>query len=192
MRIISGSARGKRLATFSGGDIRPTPDRVREAIFSMLYSRLGGLEGSTVLDLFAGTGAMGLEALSRGARRAVLVDQGQQSARIIPANLKACALQERASHVRGDVQKTLPRLAAEGPYDLIFLDPPYGRDLVPKVLTLISELKLLAAGGVVCAEADRQDAVPAVVGELVRMEQRCYGSTAIHLFTQSEPEVETP
>lgn len=190
MRIISGTARGKRLATFTGADIRPTPDRVREAVFSMLYSRLGGLEGATVLDLFAGTGAMGLEALSRGARRAVLVDQGPQSARIIPANIATCALQERADHIRGEVKKTLPRLAAAGPFDLIFLDPPYGRGLVPQTLALVSELRLLAPDGVICAETDRKDDVPGTVGTLVRLERRCYGTSAIHLFTH--PEADTP
>lgn len=190
MRIISGFARGKRLASFSGAAIRPTPDRVREALFSSLYSRFGTLEGKTVLDLFAGTGALGLEALSRGARRAVLVDQGQQAARLIPANLKTCALEERASFLRADALQSLPRLEGEGPFDLIFLDPPYSRDLVPKVLTVISDLGLLAPAGVICAESDRKDDIPGTIGELVRIEMRRYGSTAVHFFTHPPHEAE--
>lgn len=191
MRIISGSAKGKRLAAFPGGIIRPTPDRVREALFSILYSRLGTLEGKKVLDLFAGTGAMALEALSRGCRRAVLVDQSQQSARIIPANLKSCGFEERASHIRADALQILPRLKNDGPFDLIFLDPPYGRDLVPKVIKSLFDLELLAPRGIVCAEAARGDAVPETIGELVRVDERRYGSTSIHLFTRPEPEAET-
>jgi 16S rRNA (guanine(966)-N(2))-methyltransferase RsmD len=188
VRIISGLAKGKRLASFTGGAIRPTPDRVREAIFSILYSRFGTLEGKTVLDLFAGTGAMGLEALSRGCRRAVLLDEGRQSAAIIPANLKTCGLEESATYLRSDVLKALPRLEGEGPFDLIFLDPPYGRDLVPEVVRAISERKLLAPGGLVCAESAGGDEVPVALGDLIRIERRCYGSTTVHLFTHPEPE----
>lgn len=189
VRIISGSAKGKRLAAFPGGTIRPTPDRVREAIFSILYSRVGSLEGKKVLDLFAGTGAMALEALSRGCRRAVLVDQSHQAARIIPANLKTCGFEEQATtYIRADVLQILPRLKHDGPFDLIFLDPPYGRDLVPMIVKSLFDLELLAPGGIVCAESARDDAVPETIGELARVDVRHYGSTSIHLFTRPEPE----
>lgn len=189
MRIISGLAKGKRLVSFKGEVIRPTPDRVREAIFSILYSRFGAFEGKTVLDLFAGTGAMGLEALSRGCRRAVLVDEGRQSATIIPANLKNCGLEESATYLRSDVLKAMDRFEGEGPFDLIFLDPPYGRGLVPAVVTAISERKLLAPDGLVCAESAAGDVVPDTLGDLIRIERRCYGSTTVHLFSHPEPEV---
>lgn len=188
MRIVSGSARGKRLATFTDNTVRPTPDRVREALFSILFSRLGPLEGKAVLDLFAGTGALALEALSRGARRAVLVDQGTEAARLIPTNLQTCRLQERATFLRSDVLQALPRLHRDGAFDLIFLDPPYGRGLVSQVVAAIDELGLLADGGLVCAEADRKDDVPDAVGGLCRVETRRYGTTAIHLFTQQPDE----
>jgi 16S rRNA (guanine(966)-N(2))-methyltransferase RsmD len=191
LRVISGSAKGKRLAAFPGGTIRPTPDRVREALFSILHSRLGPLKGKTVLDLFAGTGAMALEALSRGCRRAILVDQSQQAERIISANLKTCGFEEQAAHIRGDVLQVLPRLKGDGPFDLIFLDPPYGRDMVSKIMKSLFDLELLAPEGIVCAESARDDAVPETIGELVRFDQRHYGSTSIHLFTRPEPEAET-
>lgn len=188
MRIVSGSARGKRLATFSGTAVRPTPDRVREALFSILYSRLGPLDGKVVLDLFAGSGALSLEALSRGARRAVLVDQGADAARLVPANLKTCDLQERGSFIRADVLQALPRMRGDGPFDLIFLDPPYGQGLVPQVVAAIDDLDLLADGGLVCAESDCKDEVPDVVGGLQRIGMRHYGTTAIHLFTHPADE----
>jgi len=192
MRIISGSARGKRLAGLTGSTIRPTPDRVREAVFSVIYSRLGDLAGIRVLDLFAGTGAMALEALSRGADRAVLVDSGRQSAAVLPANVAACGLDRQAVFLRSDVQKTLPRLANEGPFDLIFLDPPYGRNLTPAVISAVSELGLLAADGLLCAETALEDDIPDHVGRLFRIEKRCYGTTAVHLFGHREAESATP
>jgi 16S rRNA (guanine(966)-N(2))-methyltransferase RsmD len=188
VRIISGSARGKQLSPLRGADIRPTPDRVREAVFSMLVSRLGPLAGLRVLDLFAGSGALALEALSRGAASAVLVDRGAQAAQVIPANIRACAMLERATFIRSDVLKALPRL--EGTlFDLILLDPPYGQGLVPPVLTAVAELGLLAPGGLLCAETDRQEELSAAIGSLVRIDRRHYGSTAVHLFSQPEAEV---
>lgn len=187
MRIISGSVRGRQLVPLSGADIRPTPDRVREALFSMLASRLGPLAGMHVLDLFAGSGALALEALSRGAASAILVDQGAQAVRVIPANINACRMQEQATFIRSDVLKAIPRLAGKR-FELIFLDPPYSQELVPPVLNAVAAFGLLASGGVICAETDRRDAIPEVVGPFTRFDRRDYGSTAIHLFTCTEAE----
>lgn len=188
MRIISGSARGRRLTGPAGKTIRPTPDRVREALFSSLYSRLGSFEGMRVLDLFAGTGALSLEALSRGAQRAVLVDRDRQSVKVIAANIAACAMNERAALSRGEVLEVLPRLTGEAPFDLVFLDPPYGLDLAPKVIAAIDDLALLAPGGIICAEAARGDALPEAIGNLHREDRRIYGSTAVHLYRSREDE----
>ncbi len=186
MRIISGSAKGKRLVTFPDRGIRPTPDRVREAIFSILYSRLGALEGRKVLDLFAGTGAMGIEALSRGASRGWLVDQGAQAAGVISSNLKICCLEERATFIRSGVLQTLSRLEREKPFDLIFLDPPYGKGLVQKVVAALADSEFLAPEGIICAESASQDDIPGAIGGLVRIDKRCYGSTAVHFFAYPE------
>lgn len=187
MRIISGSARGKQLSPLLGVDIRPTPDRVREALFSALTSRFGSLSGLRVLDLFAGSGALGLEALSRGAAAAVLVDQGPQSARVIPANIQKCAMQEQATFIRSDVLKALPRLSGSL-FELVFLDPPYGQGLVPPVLTALGEFGLLAPDGLVCAETDCRDELSDTIGSFVRINQRRYGSTAVHLFSHPDAE----
>lgn len=187
MRIISGSARGRQLAPLSGVDIRPTPDRVREAVFSMLTSRLGPLAGMHILDLFAGSGALALEALSRGAASAIMVDQGAQAARVIPANIIACRMQGQATFMQSDVFKAIPRLAGKR-FDMIFLDPPYNQGLVPLVLNAVAEFGLLASGGVICAETDRRDAVPEVIGPFTSIDRRHYGSSSIHLFTTTEAE----
>ncbi len=189
MRIISGSAKSKRLAGFSGSQIRPTSDRVREALFSILCSRMGTFEEKTILDLFAGTGAMSLEALSRGAKKAFLVDQGNQAARIIAENAKTCNLQHKMRFLRGDVLKNLPELIADGPFDLIFLDPPYDMGLVKVTLNAIGELGLLRKDGIACAEASTLEGLPERAGDLTCILQRRYGSTLVGLF--SLPETET-
>ncbi len=134
MRVISGSARGRQLATFAGREIRPTPDRVREALFSMLYSRRGALTESKVLDLFAGSGALGIEALSRGAQHAWFVDSSRQAVQTIGTNLERCRLSPRATIVLHDIWQALPGIAEAGPFAVIFADPPYGHDHGPRLL----------------------------------------------------------
>lgn len=182
LRIISGTARGTHLQSPGDKTIRPTPDRVREAIFSILFSRIGPLTGCKVLDLFSGTGAMALEALSRGATKAWLVDPGEEAGRIIPANIKNCHFGERAVFVRQGAPAVLKRLTGDAPFDLICMDPPYGRDLIPPILSAIDDLKLLSTQGLVVAESALKDAVPEEMGGLSCLESRRYGSTLIHLY----------
>lgn len=190
MRISGGTARGKLLATLSGLDIRPTPDKVRQALFNILRSRFGSLEELRVLDLFAGSGALAIEALSRGAKEAVLVDQGKQAASLIPKNLQDCRVADRARFLQRDVLAALPQLP--GPFDIIFLDPPYGQGLQQKTLTRIAEISLLAAGGVVCAESARNEELPENAGLLQRETTRFYGSTALHFYSLPLIEADLP
>jgi 16S rRNA (guanine966-N2)-methyltransferase len=187
LRIISGQARGRKLAPLTGIDIRPTPDRVREALFSILLSRLGTFADRVVLDLYAGSGAMGLEALSRGAAQATFIDQGPQAAQVVTANLNACALHDRGVFRRGEVLATLPRLAPQR-FDLIFADPPYHSGLAAKTLHAIAGLSLLAPGGLVCAETATGEELPESDGPLLRVDQRRYGSTTIHLYAHAPEE----
>jgi len=187
VRIISGTARGTRLLSPGDISVRPTPDRVREAIFSIIFSRLGPLHGCKVLDLFSGTGAMALEALSRGATRAWLVDSGEEAGRIIPTNIENCHCGDRATLIRREAPAALGRLANDAPYDLIFMDPPYGRGLIPPILAAIDQLQLLAKAGLLVAESGLTDQVPDAVGRLDCLERRRYGTTNIHLFTPTIP-----
>ena len=189
MRIISGTARGKRLAVFSGASIRPTPDKVRGAIFSMLFSRIGSFNGKKVLDLCSGTGAMAIEALSRGAGHAWLVDDGVQSAKIIPANLSACHVDEHATFLRNGALPSLKLLDKYKPFDIIFLDPPYGKALVPALLEALAADSFLSPDGIICAEAAKTDEVPADIGELSLASSRNYGITTVHMFIHPEPEI---
>jgi len=189
VRVISGTARGKRLAVFTGTSIRPTPDKVRGAIFNILYSRIGSFTGKKILDLCSGTGAMAIEALSRGADHAWLVDSGEQASRIIPANLKACRVEQRATFMRTDVYQALRALRQDAPFDVIFLDPPYGKDMVSGLLGGISAENLLRTDGIVCAEAADTDEVPQQIGVLVRVLSRKYGLATVHIYIHPESEV---
>jgi 16S rRNA (guanine966-N2)-methyltransferase len=125
MRVISGTARGRRLVAPEGSTTRPTPDRVREATFNALGS-LGAVVDATVLDLFAGSGAMGIEALSRGAAQVTFVDSDRAAVQAIEANLAACGLATRATVVTSPVERYLS--ATRERWDLALLDPPYGYD----------------------------------------------------------------
>lgn len=152
MRVISGSAKGHRLRTVKGATTRPTADHVRQALFDILGQRCTGLR---VLDLFAGSGALGIEALSRGAREAVLVESDPAACRLIRENLEATRLEGRGRVVRADVLRFLARTTGE-PFDLVFLDPPYGRGLafVARVLGKLASAAWIRPGGTVVAETE--------------------------------------
>lgn len=186
MRIIGGSVRGRRLTEFKGESIRPTTDRVREALFSMLHSRLGPMTDFRVLDLFAGSGALGIEALSRGAASACFVDKDDQAIRTIRSNLEHCGLADRAQILQGDVLSSLQKPSAQGPFDLVFMDPPYGRDLAARILEEVDSRDILASAGLVCLETGSKDIVPLRAGRLQRIVQRRYGSSMLHLFSQGD------
>lgn len=188
MRIIGGTARGRRLAPFAGQEIRPTPDRVREALFSILYSRHGAMAGCRVLDLFAGSGALGIEALSRGAAHAWFVDSARTAVGTVRENLERCGLLAKATIITGDVWTALPPLAGTGPFDLIFADPPYGREQAARLLEAIGRHGLLAADGVLSLETATADQVPAAAGGLHLADQRRYGSTVLHFYQASSEE----
>jgi 16S rRNA (guanine966-N2)-methyltransferase len=172
LRVIAGELSGRRLRTPAGHGTRPTAERVREALFSIL----GPLAGAAVLDLFAGSGALGLEALSRGAERAVLVERAPAALKAIHANVQALSApaQVRERDVRDFVRDAS---AAAGPYDLVFLDPPY-RDaagLGPQ----LDLTPLLAAGARVVSESDRRE--PLELAGLEVTDERRYGDTLIRI-----------
>ncbi len=185
MRIISGSARGRKLLAPGqrfGDLIRPTSDRAREAIFSILAAKV---VGARVLDLFAGTGALGLEALSRGAVLAVFVDGQRSVTELIGRNIALCDFAERATVFHKDLTRGLAFLAAEQPTDgfnLVFLDPPYGGTLALRVLESLASGNLLAAKGIVVLEDAAEVQYPQTVGPLVCFDQRRYGEAGFWLY----------
>ena len=180
MRIIGGTARGRKLKAPKGSTIRPTADRVREALFNILPR---DLSGQRVLDLFAGSGSLSLEALSRGAASALLVDESVEAAGLIRRNLETLGFTDQARIWSQSVGKALSRLADEGAaYDAIFLDPPYDHGWVDKVLAMISQRRVLHVGGIVVAEHSVRETVGERYGELARRDRRRYGDTVLSFF----------
>ena len=180
MRIIGGTARGRRIKAPGGSSIRPTADRVREALFNILPR---DLSGQRVLDLFAGSGSLSLEALSRGAASALLVDESEAAAGLIRGNLETLGFTDRARIWVKPVGRALSRLADEGAaYDAILLDPPYDDGWVEKALAMISQGRTLQAGGVAVAEHSVREKVGERYGALVRRDRRRYGDTVLSFF----------
>ncbi|GAB4169858.1 MAG: 16S rRNA (guanine(966)-N(2))-methyltransferase RsmD [Geothermobacteraceae bacterium] len=185
MRIISGTARGHRLATFSTQTIRPTPDRVREAVFNMLVSRIGPLDGLRVLDLFAGSGAMGIEALSRGADYAVFVDPAREAGRLIERNLRHCRLEGRARLIQRAAASALTELGSEH-FDLVFLDPPYHSRLAGELIEALTSRDLLSPGAWLVVETDsKEEPTPRPSGIDLDVERR-FGRIRIELLRKGE------
>ena len=167
MRVITGTARGRRLKEPKNMNIRPTSDKVKESIFNIVQF---DIEGRRVLDLFAGTGQLGIEALSRGAKSAVFVDENNEAVRIVRENLAHCGL-------RGDVVRTdaVSYLNNCGKFDLIFIDPPYSSGIVDKVLAKIIQFDILADGGIIICETDSEKALPALAPPYVWGREYQYG-----------------
>lgn len=160
MRIISGKARGTKLFTLEGLDTRPTLDRVKEPLFSIIFEKIPDAD---VLDLFSGSGALGLEALSRGAKSAVLCDNSKNAINIINKNLEKTRM--TAEVINEDFSKALNKLSARK-FDLIFLDPPYKTDYIEKSISKILELNMLKKDGLIIAETDN----PQTVEKLEKMD----------------------
>jgi 16S rRNA (guanine(966)-N(2))-methyltransferase RsmD len=150
MRIITGTARGVRLRTLEGEETRPTAERTKEAVFSMIQFEL---VGRRILDAFAGSGQMGLEALSRGARTALLIDKNRSAAEIIKKNVELTRMGEKAEVVCGDAADCLKRRAGREQYDIVFLDPPYKSELIKQTLNRLIEYKMLSENATVVCES---------------------------------------
>ncbi|MCF3641454.1 16S rRNA (guanine(966)-N(2))-methyltransferase RsmD [Rhizobium sp. TRM95111] len=181
MRIVGGEFRGRALATPKSNDIRPTSDRTRESLFNILaHAYPESLDGSRVLDLFAGTGAVGLEALSRGARAAVFVEQGVEGRGLIQSNIEAFGLQGRARIFRRDAA-ALGSVGTMEPFQLLFADPPYGRVLGEKALAAAAAGGWLVPGALAILE-ERADIVPAAIGGYDPVETRAFGDTQMHFY----------
>ena len=179
MRIVGGNARGRRLKSPSSDRIRPTSDRIREAIFDLLGP---GPNSGSVLDLFAGTGALGLEALSRGFETAVFVEQDRLALGIIRENLVRCGYEGRARVEEKDVLHFLKVLDAAAPFALVLLDPPYKKTLVQKTLERLALTKWVSEDGRVVCEAERDLELPDRVDRFERVKHKRYGDTSVHVY----------
>ncbi len=179
MRIIAGRARGFQLESPKTMRVRPTQDRIRESLFSILMPRL---DGSRFLDLFAGTGANGIEALSRGAASATFVDSDERSLQFIKKNLARTSLKSHAQIRRLQLPEQLPRLQDLDPFDLVFADPPYKFTHYLKLLERLFTDSLLAPGAMVVVEHDRHTEMPPSTEQWVQARQSTYGDTALTFY----------
>jgi len=185
VRIISGSARGRKLLApgqLFGDLIRPTSDRAREAIFNILAAEIAG---ARVLDLFAGTGALGLEALSRGASLAVFVDGQRSVTELIQRNITLCGFSERATVLQRDLARGLSFLTAIQPlpeFDLVFLDPPYGSTFAQRGLEYLADGTFLGAKAIIVLEDAAKAQYPETLGMLACFDRRRYGEAGFWLY----------
>jgi len=183
MRIVAGIARGRRLRAPKGRLVRPTADRVKEAVFSMLESR-ESLDGRAVLDLFAGAGTLGIEALSRGAAEAVFVEPARAASEAIHENLRITGLVGEVLAM--PAERAIKRLAAAGRrFDCVFLDPPYGEGWIGRTLVALDAADVVANGGWIVAEHGKGEDPAAVVGRFTRDVSRRYGDTSVALYRTS-------
>ena len=177
MRIIGGEARGRQIRLPRGCRIRPTADRVKESLFGILHQ----LEGSSFLDLFAGSGNVGLEALSRGARSAVLVEKDPRLAAAIRSNLRLLGMDSRAEVINTDVERGIRGLAKRAErFDLLFADPPYDEGFVPEIMKWLERGNLLDKNGIVVLQHSVREALEGSCPQaLVIADQRRYGDTML-------------
>ena len=185
MRIISGVHKGRNLVDLGKGDplahLRPTSDRVRESIFNLIIGgRFGNkLANCDILDLFAGTGALGLEALSRGAKSVVFIDNGQHAIQLLKKNISICDVENKAKVIRADATKKLPTIF-KASFDLVFIDPPYGKGLGLKALKVLTKYELLNKETLIILEEGEQ--INSIESFSID-DCRRYGSSYAHFLT---------
>jgi 16S rRNA (guanine966-N2)-methyltransferase len=180
LRVIAGSAKGRALKAVPGMNTRPTTDKVKEAIFSMIGPYF---DGGWALDLFAGTGGLGIEALSRGVERAVFVDLEQSSVNVIKQNVQAAGFPERAEIYRNESSRAVKALAKRGrPFGIVFLDPPYRMKEMDILMKELAERGLLEAGAVIVVEHDAGHRYPETIEDFEQMKCSQYGDTAVTIY----------
>ena len=177
MRVITGKARGITLKTPDGLQTRPTTDRVKEALFSVIQF---DIPGANVLDLFGGTGQLGIEALSRGAKQAVFIDESDKACRLIRENLKRTKLEQQGSVLRSDYMAYLARCNEK--FNLIFLDPPYAEVFLENALKRITEIDILQSGGIIVTERPLGKELFFEFQGYTRSKDYKYGNTLVTLY----------
>ena len=185
MRVISGQARGKRLKAPSGLNTRPITDMIKEALFNVWGTRV---PGSVFLDLFAGSGSVGIEALSRGAARVVFVDNSGEAVKIIKDNLQNCGLDNNFEIYRRDVMKALELLKRHGErFDLIYVDPPFTNDKIfYPVMVVLDEVDILRTDGIVVIRTPHKKTMPTTFNRLSVYQSRNYGESTLHYYCRHE------
>ena len=184
MRVISGKARGLKLNTPKNDDVRPTTDRVKESLFNMINSYM--ME-SDILDLFAGTGSLGIECLSRGANKCVFVDSSRESIAIVKSNIKKARVENESIVLNSDFKSAINSLAHKNAqFDVIFMDPPYYKNMFSDALSSVDDKNLLKEDGIIVVEHDTKDEFPDTIGRLYKTKDKKYGNTTITFYKVEE------
>jgi len=189
MRIISGTSKGRKLVTLKSPSLRPTSDRVKESIFNILREEI---EGGMVLDLFAGTGNLGIEALSRGAKKVIFVEKGRHALGLILRNLAQFGLEGRSEVIPIDANRAIGILKQRGKtFDLIFMDPPYEKGLIEKTLMKLSSHQIYHKDSILVVEHHRRELLPPIINGWNLIRQRQMGETVISFLTPREDHAST-
>jgi 16S rRNA (guanine(966)-N(2))-methyltransferase RsmD len=180
MRVVSGTCKGKSLKAVPGNTTRPTTDKVKEAIFNMIGPYF---EGGIALDLFAGSGGLGIESLSRGLEKAIFIDRDHKAIQTIYENLNACQLENQAEVYRNDADRALKALIKrEVSFDYIFLDPPYKQQQLVNIMQKMDQYMLVHSGSRIVCEHSHEVELPASIGELMQVKHEEYGIIAITIY----------
>jgi len=179
VRVIAGQLRGSVIRAPATGVVRPTYDRVRESMFSIIEPLL---DGAAVLDLFAGSGSLGIESLSRGSNRATFIEKDKRVLGVVRENVERLGLAEKCRLMGGDALAVLKRAVPGGPFDIAFVDPPYSSGLALRALELLATSGSLADEAIVIVERASSDALPEIVGRLGLFRSRQYGSTTVDFY----------
>jgi len=183
MRIIAGTLKGRTIAFPKAASIRPTQDRVREALFNVIAKKV---RNSAVLDLYAGSGSLGIEAISRGAKSAVFVETNVQALRTIKANLKSLGVEDKAHVMKRDVFKAIDKLSNDGKrFDIIFMDPPYYQDLPKKTLLKLEQHAILCPNNIIIIEHSCKDVMPECAYNITLKLQKKYGDTSLSFYQRN-------
>ena len=186
MRVISGVCKGRPLKAVQGMTTRPTTDKVKESLFNIIGPYF---DGGMVLDLFSGSGSLGLEALSRGMEKGIFVEKDPKALQVIKANIQACNMEEESEVLRSDALRSIKALGGRGlSFDLILMDPPYKiANTIPAILNEIEENHLLSEDGLIICEHGEELKLPEQIGSFMKYRHEKYGITAISFFrTQDE------
>lgn len=184
MRVISGKARGLKLNTPKNKDVRPTTDRVKESLFNIINFYI---MDNDVLDLFAGTGSLGIECLSRGANKCVFVDKSKESMAIVKSNIKKARVENESTTMNIDFKSAIKSLGSKGEkFTIIFMDPPYYENMFIDALKLVEENNLLEEDGIIVVEHDTKDSFPDGVGRLYKSRDKKYGNTTLTFYKMEE------
>lgn len=177
MRVIAGDFKGRKLEAPENDKVRPTSDKVKEALFSIIMNEIGD---AVVCDLFAGTGSLGIEALSRGAKRCYFADMAPSSIRLVKTNIKKCGAEDISVIIHGDHINAIGRIREK--VDIFLLDPPYGKGLEFEAIEEIEKKDALAENGLIIVEHHRDDDMPECIGRFTKYKEKKYGRIVLSLY----------